>query len=166
MNATQFPAGLTVGFINSGLTLPSTSVYSTATAPAGIINGKFVTSIGVDTTQATPTTDAATGAAFVAVAPNKATVLVFGQNKAGAIKMAQGSIVDTYPGVTTTVGAFKDVPNFPSLPKDFMCLAYVLVRTAPSAASWVPGTGEWAASGVTTGTVVDIGALPDFPQVA
>lgn len=165
MDNLQF-RNVTMGFINSGLTLPSTSVYSTTTAPAGLINGKFVTSIGVDTTQATPTTDAATGAAFVALTENKATVLVFGQTAAGAIAMCQGSIVDTYTGVTTTVGAFKHVPQFPTLPDDFMPLAYVLVRTAPDAADWTPGTGEWAASGVTTGTVVNIGVLPNRPQVS
>mgnify|MGYP001618450829 FL=1 len=158
--------GLTLGFIDVGLTLPSTSVYSTAVAAAGFINGKFVTSLGVKTTQATPTTDATTGAAFIALIENKATVLVFGQTAAGAIAMSQGSIVDTYVGVTTTVGAFKNAPEFPTLPDNFLPLAYVLVRTAPDAADWTPGTGSWTASGVTTGTVVDIGALPDRPQIA
>src|SRR3990167_11172605 len=134
------PPGLTIGFIDAGLTLPSTSVYSTAAAPAGLINGKFVTSIGIDTTQATPTTDATTGAAFVAMAANKATVLVFGQTAAGAIAMSQGSVEDTFTGVTTTVGAFKNAPQFPALPDDFLPIAYVLVRTAPSAAAWTAGT--------------------------
>lgn len=158
--------GLTQNNVSAALVKGTTSTYTTTVTTAGVINGKFVTTLGAQTNTASPATDAVTGAAFVALAPNKATVLVYGQTAAGAIQLAQGSVEDTQVGVTTTVGAFLRAPQFPSLPDDFMPLAYLLVRTAPSAASWVPGTGSWTASGVTASTAQNVATLPDRPQVA
>lgn len=158
------PYGLTTGQLKSGLTKGTTSTYTTTATSAGVINGKYVTGITAQTNTATPTTDAVTAAAFPALSPNKATVLVLGQTAAGTIQMAQGSIEDTEVGITTTVGAFKVYPQFPTLPDDFMVLGYLLVRTAPSAASWIAGTGSWTASGVTASAVAECGTLPDRPQ--
>ncbi len=157
---------LTMGLIKTGLVKGSTSTYSTTVTSNGMINGKYATVLTAQTTAATPTTDALTGLAFPALSPNKATVLVIGQNLAGTIKMCQGSIVATEVGVTTTVGAFKDAPQFPQLPDDFFPFGYLLVRTAPDAASWVAGTGSWTASGVTASAVTECGTLPDRPQTA
>jgi hypothetical protein len=156
--------GLTMNLVNAVVAKGTTSTYSTTTTTAGVINGKFVTTLAAQTNTATPTTDAITAAAFPALAPNKATVLVFGQNAAGTFLMAQGSIEDTQVGVTTTVGSFIRAPQFPTMPDDFMPLAYMLVRTAPSAASWVAGTGSWTASGVTASAVQNVAVLPDRPQ--
>lgn len=157
---------ITMNFISAALTLPSTSVYSTGTSTNGVINGKFTTVLTAQTTQATPTTDASTGAAFIGLTPNQTCALVFGITAAGAIAMAQGPAIATITGVTTTVGAFDKAPQFPVLPDNFLPLAYVLVRTAPSAATWTPGTSSWTASGVTTGTVVNVSTLPSRPQIA
>lgn len=158
--------GLTMGTIKSGLIKGTGSSYTTTVTTAGMINGKYVTTLGAQTNAATPTTDATTGAAFVALTDNKATVLVIGQKAANTIQMAQGSIEDTEVGVTTTAGAFKNAPQFPTLPDDFMVLGYCLVRTAPSADAWTPGTGEWAATGVTTSEFVQCGVLPSRPQTS
>lgn len=158
--------GLTMGTIKSGLVKGTGSSYTTTVTTAGMINGKYVTTLGAQTNTATPTVDASTGAAFVPLTDNKATVLVMGQTAAGAIAMCQGSIEDTQVGVTTTAGAFMNAPQFPTLPEDFMVLGYCLVRTAPSADAWTPGTGEWAATGVTTSQFVQCGVLPSRPQTS
>jgi len=156
----------TRNYVSAALVAGTTSTYTTTVATAGVIDGKFVTSLGTQTNTASPTTDATTGAAFNALAPNKTCALVFGQNAAGAIKLAQGPIIDTFPGVTTTVGAFKEAPQFPALPDDFMPLAYALVRTAPSASAWTPGTSNWTASGVSVTTFKNVSTLPNRPQIS
>lgn len=159
-------AGFTGGFVDTGAVAGTTSTFTTTAAAAGLINGKFVTPLGISTNLATPTTDAATGLAFNALSPNKTCAIVFGQNAAGALRMCQGPIIATETGVTTTVGAFINAPQFPPLPEDFMPLAYTLVRTAPSAAAWTPGSSSWTASGVSATTFKRIGQLPDRPQIA
>lgn len=164
--------GRTISYVNAGLALGTTSTYTTTATTSCVIDSVFCTQLTAQTNTATPTTDAATGAAFVALSPNKATVIVFGINAAGAIKMAQGSIVPTEVGVTTTKGAFINYPQFPTLPDDFCPIGYALVRTAPDAATWTPGTSSWTASGVysgnngtTTCTQVN-GTLPERPKAA
>lgn len=156
----------TFGTIKTGLTKGTTSTYTTTATSAGMINGKYVTGLTAQTNTATPTTDAVTGSAFVALAPNQATVLVIGQKADSTIQMAQGQIVPTQVGVTTTVGAFINAPGFPVLPDDFLVFGYLLVRTAPDAAAWTAGTSSWTASGVTASAVAECGMLPDRPQTS
>lgn len=156
----------TRNFVSAVAVAGTTSTFTSTVTTAGVIDGKFVTTLGAQTNAASPTTDANTGVAFNALAPNKACALVFGQNAAGTLKLVQGPIVDTIVGVTTTVGAFDKAPQFPPLPDDFLPLAYTLVRTAPSAASWIPGTGSWTASGVSATTFKNVSTLPNRPQIA
>jgi hypothetical protein len=158
--------GLTINLVKSGITKGTTSTYTTTATVVGAIGGKFVAGLTAQTNTATPTTDAVTGLAFPALAVNKATVLVFGTTAAGAIQMAQGSIEDTQIGVTTTAGAFIKAPQFPVLPDDFLPIGYLLVRAAPSASSWVAGTGSWTATGITASAVTEIVTMPDRPQTS
>jgi hypothetical protein len=155
--------GLTMGVIKSGLIKGTNKSYTTTVSTEGMINGKYVTALTAQTNTAVPTTDASTGAAFVALTDNQATVVVMGQTLAGAIAACQGSIEATEVGVTTTAGAFIRAPQFPTLPDDFMVLGYCLVRTAPSASGWTFGTDNWAATGVTTSEFVQCGVLPSRP---
>ncbi len=157
---------LTMGTIKTGLVKGTTSTLTTTVTSAGMINGKYVSGVTALTNSAAPTTDAVSGAAFVPLTNNKATVLVVGQNAVGTVLMAQGSIVDTQVGVTTTAGSFISAPQFPTLPDDFMVWGYNLVRTAPSASDYTPGTSEWAATGVTVSEFVQCGVLPDRPVTA
>lgn len=159
-------AGVTLGLIRVGLIKGTNLSYTTTVTSEGMINGKYVTPLTAQTNAALPTTDAATAAAFRTLGVNKATVIVVGQNAAGAIKMCQGSIEDTEVGITTTVGAFKNSPAFPSLPDDFMVFGYLIARTAPSASDWKPGTDNWAATGVTCTQFVQCGVLPKRPQTS
>lgn len=158
--------GLTMGTIKTGLIKGTTSTYTTTVTSAGLINGKYVTTLGAQTNTATPTTDAVTAAAFTPLTANQATVLVIGQTAAGVIQMAQGSIVPTVTGVTTTAGAFINAPQFPSLPDDFMMFGYALVRTSPTGSAFTAGTTAWAASGITTSEFVQCGVPPDRPQTS
>ena len=158
--------GATMGTIKTGLVKGTTSTYTTTVTSAGMIGGKYVTGLAAQTNTATPTTDAVTGIAFPALGVNKATVIVIGQKADSTIQMAQGSIEDTLVGVTTTAGAFIRAPQFPAMPDDFMPFGYAVVRTAPSASSWVAGTGAWAATGVTTTEFVQCGVLPDRTQTS
>ncbi|HXE49574.1 MAG TPA: hypothetical protein VN663_14440 [Ramlibacter sp.] len=154
---------VTMSFANAGLAAGTTSTYSTTASTNAAIRGKWATVLTAQTNTASPTTDVNTGLAFRSLAPNKATVLVWGVNAAGAIQLVQGTITDTLPGVTTTVGAFNVLPQFPVIPDDFVAIGYTLIRTAPSAATWTPGTSAWAASGVTS-LFVNVSTLPDRPQ--
>jgi hypothetical protein len=158
--------GLTMGTIKTGLTKGTTSTYTTTVTSAGMINGKYVTGLTAQTNTATPTTDATTGNAFVALTDNQATVLVIGQKADSTIQMSQGTIVDTAAGSGTTAGAFINAPQFPSLPDDFMVFGYLLVRTAPDASAWTPGTSSWTATGITASAVVECGVLPARPQIS
>ena len=144
---TQIP--MTFNHVNAGLVAGTTSTYTTTAATSCSIGGKFATALTAQTNTASPTTDVNTGTTFVALTANQATVLVWGVNAAGAIKLAQGSIVPTETGVTTTAGDFILAPQFPDLPDDFMVFGYLLVRTAPSASAWTAGTSSWDATGVT-----------------
>lgn len=162
----NFNVGITINAVSAAMVAGTTSTYTTTVTTAGCINGKFMTTLGAQTNTATPTTDATTGAAFVAMTPNNCCALVFGQTLAGAIAMCQGPIIPTNVGVTTTVGSFVRAPQFPDLPDNFCPLAYTIVRTAPSAAAWTPGTSSWTASGVSATTFQNVMQLPNRPQIA
>jgi len=160
--------GLTLGATKTGLihTAGSAKTFATTIASDGMIGGKHVVALPVTTGGTTPVLDATTGAAFKVLTDNQATVIVWGQNAAGTIQLSQGGIEATEVGITTTAGAFKRAPAFPSLPDDFMVLAYQLIRTAPSASDFTIGTSNWNATGITTGTAVNCGVLPERPQTS
>lgn len=159
--------GGTINLAKSGITKGTTSTYTTTATTVCSIRGKFATGLTAQTNTASPTTDAGNAdAAFRALTDNQATVLVFGVNAAGEIKLAQGTIEPTEVGVTTTAGAFIHPPQFPALPTDFCPLGYLLVRTAPSAADFTPGTSNWTATGITASAVVEVTVLPDRPQTS
>jgi hypothetical protein len=165
-NTTDFDPSFTINFVNAAAVAGTTSSFTSTVTTAGCINGKFVTTLAAQTNAASPTTDANTGLAFNALQPNQTCALVFGQTAAGALQLVQGPIIACGVGVTTTPGALINEPQFPPLPNNFLPLAYTIVRTAPSAAAWIPGTGAWAASGVVCSTFQNVAALPARPQAS
>ena len=165
-NNLNFDNGLTANLVSAAMVAGTTSTYTTTVTTVCVINGKFATTLGAQTNTATPTTDANTALAFNALQPNQTCCLVLGQNLAGTIKMCQGPIISTLTGVTTTVGGLLNDPQFPALPADFCPLAYTVVRTAPSAAAWTPGTSSWTASGVSASTFQNVCQLPNRPQAS
>lgn len=158
---------ITANFVKVGAVAGTTNTFTTTAGTQAAIRGKFGTQLAVLTNSATtPTTDANTSAAFTAILPNKTAAVVFGINAAGTLVAAQGPIIDTFAGVTTTVGAFKEAPQFPVLPDDFCPFAYTLVRVAPSGgAGFVLGTTNWTASSMSCTTFRDVAVLPDRPQI-
>lgn len=155
----------TISFKATGLTKGTTSTYTTTAASECSIDGKWATSLSAQTNTATPTTDARTGAAFVAQTDNTACAYVFGITAAGAIAVCQGPIEATETGSGTTAGAFKNRPQFPALPDDFCPIGYLFVRTAPDASDFTFGTSSWTATGITASAVVEVdGNLPARPQ--
>ncbi len=165
-NTFQNINGMTVNQVSAAFVLGTTSTYTTTVTTSHVINGVFGTTLGAQTNTASPTVDATTGAAFVPLTANQATVLVWGVNAAGAIKLAQGSIVPTETGVTTTAGAFINAPQFPALPDDFCPIAYNLVRTSPTGSAFTAGTTSWTASGITCSVAKNVQTLPTRPQIA
>ncbi len=155
----------TISHVKTGLTKGTTSTYTTTATSECSIDGKWATGLTAQTNTATPTTDAVTGAAFVAQTDNTVSAYVFGITAAGAIAVAQGPVTPTETGVTTTAGALKNNPQFPILPDNFCPIGYLLVRTAPSASDFTFGTSAWDATGVTSSAVVEVdGQLPARPQ--
>ena len=158
---------LTASLVYMGCVAGTTNTWTNSVASQCAIGGKFTTALATNSNQSeTPTTDANTGVAPVTILADKAAAIVFGVNAAGTLVAAQGPVIDTYPGVTTTVGAFKQCPQFPSIPNDFCPIAYTVVRVSPTGASFVLGTTEWAASGISCSTFANICTLPSRPQIA
>lgn len=152
--------GATFATAKTALVAGTTTTYTTTVATDFMINGKWGTQFATKTNQATPTTDANTGVAFPTVADDKACALVFGVNLAGAIQLLQGPINSSglEPGTTT----FLITPSFPSLPADFCPIGYALVKN-DSGSDFITGTTSWADVDM---TFVDIGMMPDRPQVS
>lgn len=114
------------------------------------------------TNAATPTTDAATGAAFRAIVLNQGTIVVVGLDSGGNVKAAQGGIE-----ALDVSGNFVKAPQLPSLP-DTMCpIGYVVLKGGATLAStFTFGTNNL--SGVTgmTYTFGDLMQMPPRPIVA
>lgn len=159
--------GGTRNLIDMQCTEGTTNTWNNAVASQCVIDGKFTVALAINSNAAeTPTTDATTEAAFVAMGDNEACAFVFGVNAAGTLVASQGPVTPCRVGVTTTVGAFILAPAFPSLPDDFCPIAYTVVRTAPDATAWTFGTSNWGASGVTVADFVDVSELPARPQTS
>jgi hypothetical protein len=162
----DFDPSTTLNLANAGAVAGTTSTFTSTATTNAMIAGKFTTPLTAQTNAASPTLDAATGLVFNTLAPNQCCALVFGINAAGALQLCQGKIIGTAPGLTTTVGGIIVDPQFPQLPDNFCPLAYTIVRTAPSAAAWTPGSSSWTASGVSASTFTNVGMLPARPQAS
>lgn len=168
----------------AGLAAGTTTTLTWGAAIMGAIRGKAYTKAAASN-QATPTTDATTGAAFLPVPVGVASaangsggytegngygcVFIVGFNAAGALKVAQGSIEQTEAGAVAS-SKFKvmSVPKFPALPDDFYPVGYIITRTDSTATAWTFGSSNLAGppTGVVHTFVDTMGYLPDRPQVA
>ena len=102
------------------------------------------------------TTDFLTGDAFLPLANGKQCLFVFGWESDGTWEVIQGPIVNTADVINTA-----DTLRFPSIPDTFCPFAYVSIKNA-NATSWLFATGNWDASDLTVGTVIDCSLL--IPQ--
>ena len=159
--------GITMALSKCGLAVGTTSTITAATATTYAIAGKAYTET-LGSNQAHPTTDATTGAAFVAVAPGYGCALVYGfTSAASSIACVQGQ-PQAVSGSTDGSNAackFGTAPEFGPLPADFCPVGYVVLKVGSAASAFTPGTSNWNASNVGTAGVSVIG-LPDRPQIA
>lgn len=120
----------------------------------------------ISNTEATPTTDACTGLAFLPIPANKGSVFVVGLVAAGTLAICQSEVV-----ALDASGNFIVAPEFPASIPDTICpIAYLIVKAGAAyvatTTGWLMGTHN--TSGVTgmTITPVNINSLPARPQVA
>lgn len=160
--------GITAAFSKCGLAVGTTSTITAATATTYAIQGKTYTET-LGSNQTHPTTDATTGAAFVAVQPGYGCALVYGfTSAASSVACVQGQ-PQALTGSTNGSNAackFITAPNFGPIPDDFCPIGYVILKVGSAASAFTPGTSSWNASNVGTGTPVSVTTLPPRPQVA
>lgn len=152
----------TASYAKAAVVAGTTTTITTTVTAMYAIKGKIYTKTAI-TNGATPTTDAATGLAFVPIPfPSFGCVFLWGLDAAGAQKVTQGSI-----NALDASGNFIVAPQFGSVPETMCPLAYIVVQLGATAvATWTFGTNNL--SGVTgvTYTFVDISTLPGRPQVS
>ena len=158
---------LTMCTMKAALAAGTTSTYSTTGTTLFCIKGKAY-SKGAVTNGATPTTDATTGSAFVAIQPGYGSVFVFGFDSTGAIKVSQGS-VEALDNATTSGATSKFVraPQFPAVPDTVCPFGYATVLIGSAGSAWTFGTSNLTGPPSNTAiNFVDVMTLPDRPQVA
>lgn len=157
---------LTMCTMKAALAAGTTTTYSTTGTTLFCIKGKAYSKAAV-TNGATPTTDIATGAAFVPVPIGGGSVFVFGYDSGGTIRVAQGSIV-----TLDATGAFSVLPQFPTIPDTVCPFGYQLIKaapataTTPAVATWTFGTNDNSSVTGVTYTMVDVMTLPARPQAS
>lgn len=144
----------------TGLSGGATTISTTST-PSYYLKGKIVASTN-QSGGATPTTDAYTGADFVALATGKGCVFVFGWDSrtSTVVAVCQGKIVNV-ADVTNGAAAY----DFPSIPDTFCPFAYVTISFVGTG-TWTFGTSNWNAATTTIGTVINCAQLPSQPLTA
>jgi hypothetical protein len=141
----------------------ATTVGSTGTVHYCIKGKAYTTSAA--SSSATPTTDAVTGAAFVAVPANYGSVFVLcldgsSSTFATALKVVQGSVV-----ALDSAGNFVVAPQFGTIPDTLCPVSYIVVKNGSTGSNWTFGTSNWNATGITLG-IQDVMTLTGRPQVS
>lgn len=127
------------------------------------IRGKSYTKAAM-TNVATPTTDAATGSAFVPVKTSQGSVFVIGLDSSGNVKVTQGQVVSL-----DSANNFTVAPQFGPVLDTVAVIGYMIVVAGSTAspAGWVFGTNNFTGvTGVTCTMVEVLGSLPDRPQTS
>lgn len=151
---------LTMCTMKATLAAGTTTTYSTTGTTLYCIGGKAYSKAAV-TNGATPTTDATTAAAFVAVGANYGSVFVFGYDSSGTIKVSQGSVV-----ALDASGAFILAPQFPAIPDSVCPFGYLVIKAGSTASNWTFGSSNLSGATGITYTFVDVMTLPARPQVS
>lgn len=147
----------------SGLltTAGAVTTHDTTVTISFEINGQAYTKTAI-TTGATPTTDGNTGAAFNAVLPNKACVLLWCLNASGTVSLIQGPIVANDDSSVLASACQFPIPGSAVVP--FAYTLFATISTA-SASGLLPGTANWNATGLTA-TTRNILEMPSRPVAA
>ncbi len=166
---TQIP--VTMALNKFSVVASTTTTISTTGTNTFAIKGKAYTKTAISS-GATPTTDYATGAAFLPIPVSYGSVFTIGLDHSGNTKAIQGTIVPL-DGIAGSGAFFPNGPQFGGLgpagsgstDNDFCPIAYVVIQNGTTGAAWTFGTGNWNATGITA-TFVDIITLPDRPQIS
>lgn len=152
------------------------TVYDTTGTMLCVLNGNEFTKAAV-TDGTTPTLDANTGAAYVALigggsvanTPGQGTIFLWMVNSAGTVKVAQALRSPGHPynfplDMNGNFTAEGGKPNIPPVPEGYVPFAIMTVKAGAtaSASGWLFGTSNWNATGITI-TVQDINTLPSRP---
>lgn len=156
------PFGGNKCFTKAGLAVGTTTTLTTGniqqTSIKGVSYSKATTS-----NEATPTTDAVTGAAFVGVQANKACVFTLCRDSGGNLKAIQGQIVDN-----PTVGGVGHGPWYGPDLNTLAPIGSVLVKCASTASTWTFGASNF--SGPPTGVTFSFedwsGGVPPRPRAS
>lgn len=136
-----------------------TTTTTTTVAVTYAIRGKAYTA-SASTNGATPTTDAITGEAFVAIPVGKSAVFVFGLNAAGQRRVVQSKLYDLKENTIT------DALEFPAIPDDFCPIGYEIVAVKTGGSPWTMGTSNQATLSNVEKIFVDVLVMPDRPQAS
>lgn len=174
----------TCNYTKAGLAAGTTTTLSTTATVQYAIQGKSYSKTAI-TNGATPTTDYATGLAFVPIpiplsspnlpsVPNNAAgyggIFTVGFDHSGNVKVIQGQIT-----ALDASGNFITAPQFGGLgpdgsgstDNDFCPIGYIIVKLGSTAvATWTFGANNLSAVTGVTYTFVDISTLPARPQIS
>lgn len=140
------------------------TVHDTTVTIAYCIEGKAYTKTAI-TDGTTPTTDAVTGSAFVALqgdgssAGGDGCAFVWCLNSSGTVKVVQGPVAAVDSSGNFTAGA----PQFPSIPSDLTPFAYSISKHYGVSTTFTFGTDNWNKSGHTH-AIQNVHTLPRRPQ--
>lgn len=151
---------LTMCTMKAAIAAGTTSTLSTTGTTLYCIKGKAY-SKGALTNQATPTTDAATGSAFVAVGANYGCVFVVGFDSGGNLKVVQGPLQ-----ALDVSGSFILAPQFGPVPDTVCPIGYIVIKVGSTGSNWTFGSSNLSGATGLTYTFVDVMTLPDRPQVS
>ena len=154
-----FNVGGTRCLMHAALVAGTTTTLTTTGTTHYSIKGKTATKAAM-TNAANVTTDANTGAAFVAVGVSKIGAFVVGLDASGNVKVAQGGIEDL-----DAQNNIIRAPQFPPIPDTICPIGYVLAKNASNGSAWTWGTSNWSATGMTA-TFVSISEMPTRPQTS
>lgn len=159
--------GLNFCVSKAALAAGTTTTFSTTGATLYCIDGK-AKSTAAGSNAATPTTDANTGAAFVPIPANKASLFVFcydgDSTAANAINVIQGDIVDLDGAANGANAVLGKNLDFPHIPSTLTPIGYLITRVGASGSAWTFGSSNLAGppSNVKH-DFVDVMVLPDSP---
>lgn len=139
----------------------STTTISTTGTTTFAIRGKAYTKAAISN-GATPTTDYATGLAFLPVAANQGSVYSVCLDSGGNVRVIQGTVVPL-----DATGAFILAPQFGVLPEDVAMIGYIVIKAGSTAVgTWLFGTNNLSSVTGITYTFVDTVGEPDRPQIS
>ena len=139
----------------------TTTISNTGTTTFAI-KGKAYTKAALSNA-ATPTTDAATGAAFTGITANQGTVVVIGFDSGGNVKAAQGTVT-----ALDSAGAFITAPQMPYVPDSIAPIGYIVLKGGSAlVGTWTFGSSNLSSVTGMTFTFVDVAlGLPERPQIS